>query len=131
MSELQKQLLAKHIIETEEFAAEYAGVNVQTLRQWVRNGMPMTADGGYLKPWLDLYLRTNGNPTDEDRQDTLARYPELSITKPKKATQDGSAAESQMSPDESQPDSEAPGSEEMDAETKKILDEIDTMLEKE
>jgi type II secretory pathway component PulJ len=76
-NELLRQVLAKHIIETEELAAQYAGVNVETIRQWVKNGMP-TADGAYLKPWLDTYLRTDGNPTAEDKQDTLTRYPELS-----------------------------------------------------
>jgi type II secretory pathway pseudopilin PulG len=87
-SELQKQLIAKHIIATEELAAEFAGVTVETIRQWVKNGMPMTDAGEYLRPWLDLYLRTNGNPTEEDRQSTLTEYPELSNTKPKKAASD-------------------------------------------
>jgi len=85
-SALQKQQIAKHIIATEELAAEFAGVTVETIRQWVKNGMPMTDADEYLKPWLDLYLQTNGHPTEEDKQSTLTEYPELSITRPKKAT---------------------------------------------
>ena len=85
---MQKQQIVKYIIATEELAAEYAGVDAETIQQWVKNGMPMTEAGEYLKPWLDLYLQTNGNPTEQDRQSTLAEYPELSITRPKKATTD-------------------------------------------
>lgn len=29
--------------------------------------MPKTEDGFYIKDWLDLYARTNGRPTVEDR----------------------------------------------------------------
>jgi hypothetical protein len=100
-SELQKQQIAKHIIATEELAAEFAGVDVETIRQWVKNGMPMTEAGEYLKPWLDLYLRTDGNPTEEDKQSTLTEYPELSITRPKKATADKTTTPT--------PDSQKPG----------------------
>ena len=87
-SEIQKQQIAKYIIATDELAAEFAGVTVKTIKGWVKNGMPMTDAGEYLKPWLDLYLRTDGNPTEEDKQSILTEYPELSITKPKKATSD-------------------------------------------
>ncbi len=131
-SAVQKQLLVKHIIATEELAAEYAGVDAKTIRQWVKNGMPMTESDEYLKPWLDLYLQTNGNPTEQDRQDTLAEYPELSITRPKKATQGGlttpgsqpATPESQVQPgsDSSNPETTTP--EELDPELKKAMDEL-------
>jgi len=98
-SALQKQQIAKHIIATEKLAAEFAGVTVETIKQWVKNGMPMTDAGEYLDSWLDLYLRTDGNPTEEDKQSTLTEYPELSITRPKKATADKTTT----------PDSQKPG----------------------
>jgi hypothetical protein len=128
-SALQKQLLEKHIIATEELAAEYASVNVETLRQWVKNGMPMTGDGGYLKPWLDKYLQTNGNPTEQDKQDTLAKYPELSITKPMKATQyQSTTTGSQTSDSQAQPGPDNTGSQttsdELDPELQKQIDEL-------
>jgi hypothetical protein len=132
----QEKLLVKHIITTEELAAEYAGVDAKTIQQWVKNGMPMTESGEYLKPWLDLYLQTNGNPTEQDRQDTLTEYPELSATKPKKATQDGlitpgskspATPESQVQPgsDSSNPETTTP--EKLDPQSQK---EINEMMEK-
>jgi len=74
----QQQELAKHIIESEDLAAQYAGVNVETIREWVRNGMP-ASDGAYMKPWLDLYLSTDGKPTPVEKQEVLSRYPELGM----------------------------------------------------
>jgi hypothetical protein len=82
-TQLQRQQLARHIIETAGLAAQYAGVDVSTIRQWVRNGMPTTADGSYLKPWLDTYLRTDGKPTVQDKQDAITEYPELAAAQGK------------------------------------------------
>lgn len=76
--EKQQQELAKHIIETEELAAQYAGVNVETIREWAKNGMP-APDGAYIKPWLDLYLATDGRPTPAEKQEVIAQYPELGM----------------------------------------------------
>jgi Tfp pilus assembly protein PilV len=64
----QKELSAEQIIETKEEAAEYADVDVETIQQWVDNGMPMTEDGHYIKSELDLYRESDGRPTIEDRQ---------------------------------------------------------------
>ena len=114
-SELQKKILAKHILETEELAAEFAGVDTKTIQQWVKNGMPMTAEHEYLKPWLDLYRQTNGSPTEQDKQDKLAEFPELSSTRPAKATQDQSTtAGTQTSETQELPDSETEMPEEID-----------------
>jgi type II secretory pathway pseudopilin PulG len=127
--EQQKKILAKHLIETEELAAEFAGVSSKTIQQWVKNGMPMTDDGQYLKPWLDLYLQTNGNPTEQDRNDLLVKYPELSAARPKKTTQDQSTTtetktpETQKSPGSNDIDSETPSTE-LDPETQKIFDDL-------
>jgi hypothetical protein len=132
-SAMQKQLLVKYIVETEELAAEYAGVDAKTIQQWVKNGMPMTESGEYLEPWLDLYLQTDGNPTEQDRQDTLAEYPELSITRPKKATQDGlttpgsqspATPESQVQPGSNSSNPETATPEELDPELQKKIDEL-------
>ena len=61
-------LSADQIIETEDKAAEYAGVDVQTIRQWVDAGMHKTAEGYYITAELDLYKRAGGKPTIEDRR---------------------------------------------------------------
>jgi hypothetical protein len=75
--ELKKQILAEHVLATEDLAAEYAGVSVDAIRQWVTNGMPLTESGEYLKPWLDLYLQTGGRPSEDERQSVLEEHPEL------------------------------------------------------
>jgi len=75
--ELKKQMLAEHILATEDLAAEYAGVSVETIRQWVTNGMPLTENGEYLKPWLGLYLQTGGHPSEDEKQSVLNEYPEI------------------------------------------------------
>ncbi|MGB2810108.1 MAG: hypothetical protein WBC22_20375 [Sedimentisphaerales bacterium] len=64
----QEEELAAQIIETLEEAAVYAGVDEQTILQWVDNGMLLTKDGQYLMSQLDLYRDSDGNPTIEDRR---------------------------------------------------------------
>jgi type II secretory pathway pseudopilin PulG len=58
---------ADQIIESLTEAAEYAGVDEQTLQQWIDNGMLTTEDGFFTKNELDLYRSSGGNPTPEDR----------------------------------------------------------------
>ena len=64
----EEEELAEQIIETEEEAADYAGVDRQTIQQWVENGMLKTKDGYYIKNQLDLYWDNDGNPSIEDRR---------------------------------------------------------------
>lgn len=59
--------LADQVIETLEEAAEYAGVDQQTIQEWIENGMLLTEDGFFTKGQLDLYRNSGGMPTDEDR----------------------------------------------------------------
>lgn len=65
--EREREMLADEIIETLEEAAMYAGVDEQTIQQWVRNGMKLTEEGYYIESQLDLYRDTNGRPTIEDK----------------------------------------------------------------
>lgn len=55
------------VFATLEEAAKYAGVDAAVVEQWLKNGMIKDSSGGYIKSELDLYKRTNGNPTIEDR----------------------------------------------------------------
>ena len=64
----EKEHLADQIIESAEEAAAYAGVDVETIEQWVENGMLKTSDGFFLKDELDLYEQTDGNPTVKDKK---------------------------------------------------------------
>jgi len=68
MQEKLKELTAEQLIETAEDAAEYAEVDVETIQQWVDNGMLMTEEGYYIKSELELYKETDGRPTPEDRR---------------------------------------------------------------
>ncbi|MHC4789888.1 MAG: hypothetical protein ACYS8Y_00385 [Planctomycetota bacterium] len=61
----KKQLAALGLLTIKE-AVEYAGVDEQTIQQWVKNGMFKTGDGYYIKDLLDLYAKNNGNPPAED-----------------------------------------------------------------
>jgi len=71
----KEQLLApEQLIETTELAAEYAGVDVETIELWVKNGMNTTQSGFYITFELDLYSQSNGNPTIEGRNDVRKQY---------------------------------------------------------
>jgi type II secretory pathway pseudopilin PulG len=59
---------ADEVFETLEEAADYAGVDEETIQEWIDNGMRLTDDGKFIKNELDLYKATDGNPTPEDRE---------------------------------------------------------------
>ena len=59
--------LSAELIETMEDAADYAGVDVEIIEQWLQNGMLTTEDGSFIKDNLDLYRDSNGNPGEEER----------------------------------------------------------------
>jgi len=65
--EQQQDWPADQIIQTVEEAAQYAAVGVQTIQQWMDNGMLTTEDGAFIKHNLDLYKQTNGKPSDEEK----------------------------------------------------------------
>lgn len=70
--------LADQIIETIEEVADYAGVDVETIEQWLDNEMLTTEDGSFIKANLDLYMRSNGNPSDEEKGLQVQSVTELS-----------------------------------------------------
>lgn len=65
--EEELQELAAELIETLEDAADYAGVNVETIEQWLQNGLLTTEDGSFIKDNLDLFISSNGNPSEEEK----------------------------------------------------------------
>jgi len=80
-----------NIFQTIEEAAEHIGVDLETIEQWVKNGMRTTESGYYIGFELYLYENTNGEPTIADRllfQEEYFGY---------------------ETPDESTPDESAPG----------------------
>lgn len=59
--------LAEQLIETVEEAAEYAGVDVATIEQWIENGLLATEDGSFIKDNIDIFKQSDGNPTPEEK----------------------------------------------------------------
>jgi prepilin-type N-terminal cleavage/methylation domain-containing protein len=54
------------IFQDIEQAAEYADVDVETIKEWIGNGMPLIGDGFFTAPMLDLFRRENGKPDPEE-----------------------------------------------------------------
>jgi len=107
----EKEWSAEEVIETVEEAANYAGVDVATIQQWVEDGMPKTEDGFYITVWLDLYARTDGEPTVEEREWLAKEYLELEKAE---GEQDGKDQEYESEPDELEPDELEPDESEPD-----------------
>ena len=69
--------ISAELIETMEGAAEYAGVDFETIEQWLQNGLLTTDDGAFIKMNLDLYMNSNGNPSEEDKAKQVKSETEL------------------------------------------------------
>lgn len=76
----EQEQLALLVIGTIEEAAEYAGVDVETVEQWVDNGMLTTEDGSFVKDNLDTYKDSGGNPTPEAKSQQVESIEELEET---------------------------------------------------
>lgn len=73
----EEDLLASQLIEAAEDAALYAGIDVETIEQWIDNGMLVTDDGFFVKSNLDIYVRSNGNPTPEQQRQQVSSRAEI------------------------------------------------------
>ena len=69
--------IADQLLESVEEAAEYAGVDVETIEQWLENGLLTAEDGSFIKSNLDLYKQNNGNPSAEDKNKQIKSKAEL------------------------------------------------------
>mgnify|MGYP001378561060 CR=1 FL=1 len=68
------------LIRDQKKAAKYAGVSDRTIRRWVKEKMPVTAEGWYIKHYLDIWKQNEGKaPTEEKnrQQKAEAEYKEL------------------------------------------------------
>ena len=59
--------LAAQLIATLEEAAQYAGVDAETIERWLENGLLTTEDGLFIKMNLDIYKHSGGNPSPKDK----------------------------------------------------------------
>ena len=74
-------------MESYEEAAIYAGVSVDTIQEWMNNGMLTTEDGFFIKNNLDLFKKFGGNPSIEDERNLQVRTEEDLIRLNKKLNQ--------------------------------------------
>jgi len=73
----QEGVLADQLIPTIEEAAEYAGVEVETIEGWLENGLLKTENGSFIRMNLDIYQINNGQPSEEDKQQQVKSEAEL------------------------------------------------------
>jgi prepilin-type N-terminal cleavage/methylation domain-containing protein len=69
--------LADQLIASIEEAAEYAGVEVETIEEWLDNGLLKTGNDSFVKMNLDIYQINNGRPSDEDKKRQVQSEAEL------------------------------------------------------
>lgn len=64
----QEGILADQLIATIEEAAEYADVEVETIEDWLNNGLRKINEGSFVRMNLDIFINNNGKPSDEDKE---------------------------------------------------------------
>ena len=77
--EQDEEQWASELLETIEEAAEYAGVDAETIEQWIENGLLTTEDGSFVKSNLELYRINDGNPSAEDKELQISSQAELKM----------------------------------------------------
>jgi prepilin-type N-terminal cleavage/methylation domain-containing protein len=70
-------LSAEQIIEGNEDAAKYANVDADTIGQWLDRGLVVTSDGSFLRYNLDIFIRSQGNPSEAARAQQVHSLEEL------------------------------------------------------
>ena len=73
----QEDQLSAQLIGTIEEAADYAGVDVEVIEEWLANGLLKTDDGSFVKTNLDIFMNNNGQPSEEDKQQQVQSEAEL------------------------------------------------------
>lgn len=76
--ELEK-LEVEQLMKTDEEAADYAKIDTDTLRKWIEEGLVRTADGAFIRHNLDLFIRSQGNPTAEEKAEQVESIQELAM----------------------------------------------------
>jgi prepilin-type N-terminal cleavage/methylation domain-containing protein len=72
-----EELTAEQLLASAEEAAEYAGVNVETIDAWMEGGLLTTGDGAFIKYNLDVFVRSDGRPTDLEKEQQVRSIEEL------------------------------------------------------
>jgi len=74
-----EQLEVEQLLATAEEAAAYAGVDLETLEQWVKSGLVRDKDGAFIKYNLDLFVDSKGDPTQEEKARQVDSMVELAM----------------------------------------------------
>jgi hypothetical protein len=72
-----EELTAEQLLDSVEKAAEYAGVDPETIDAWIADGLVTTEDGGFIKHNLDVYTRSDGKPTGLEKGQQVKSIEEL------------------------------------------------------
>jgi prepilin-type N-terminal cleavage/methylation domain-containing protein len=97
------KLEAEQILATAEDAAQYARINVETLELWIENGLLTTEDGGFLKYNLDLFVKSRGEPGEQDKAKQVQSIEELAMalrTMQNELEEGGDGSETGLSPEQ-------------------------------
>ena len=62
-----EDLLASQLLATIEEAADYAGVDIEVIQNWLDNGLLKTDEGSFVRMNLDIFMINNGQPSEEDK----------------------------------------------------------------
>jgi len=77
----QADVNVEQLLKTQRQAADYANVNTRTIRRWLSNGMPTSAEGYYIKGILDFFKNNESRAPNENRQRFLKAEADLKETK--------------------------------------------------
>jgi hypothetical protein len=72
-----EELTADQVLATPEDAATYAGVDAETIKQWVKDGLVTANDGTFLKHNLDVFIGSEGKPTAAEKKQQVESVEEL------------------------------------------------------
>lgn len=72
-------LATEQLLQYIESAAQYAGVEAETIEQWLDNGLVTTPDGAFLKYNLDIFVRAEGDPTSDQKTQQVVTIEELAL----------------------------------------------------
>lgn len=74
-----EELTAEQLLATADEAAEYAGVDAETIQTWIEDGLVKTKDGAFLKHNIDVYVRSEGKPTAVEKKQQVESVEELAV----------------------------------------------------
>ncbi|OHB61221.1 MAG: hypothetical protein A2167_05290 [Planctomycetes bacterium RBG_13_46_10] len=75
--EQEQEWLANQILDTIEEAAAYARVDVQTIEQWINDGLITTEEGAFFKRNLDIYKSAGGKPSTDEKNMQISTVEQL------------------------------------------------------